>query len=100
MPIEEKRFVAPLINVKHNEEDSGLVINVDLAGASKESVDLDMNDGGFCVKAEAEGFRYKNCYMLAHDVKPDEAKAKFNSGLLIISVPFKETRRGYKVAIE
>ena len=100
MADKEKRIVVPMINVKHNEHDSGLVIDVDLAGASKESVDLDMGDGGFCVKAEAEDFRYENCYILAHNVKPDEAKAKFNSGLLTVSVPFKETRRGHKVSIE
>ena len=100
MAEEEKRVVVPAVNVKHNEDDSGLVINVDLVGASKESVDLDMGDNGFCVKAEAEDFRYENCYMLAHDIKPDEAKAKYNSGLLAVSVPFKETKRGHKVPIE
>jgi len=35
----EKRVVAPMININHNSDDSGLEIRVDLAGASKESVD-------------------------------------------------------------
>ena len=96
----DKRILVPIVNVNHNNNDTGLVINVDLAGASKDSVDLDMGDGGFCIKAEGEDFRYENCYMLAHDVKPDNAKAKFNSGLLTINVPFKETRRGHRVPIE
>jgi HSP20 family molecular chaperone IbpA len=59
-----------------------------------------MGDRGFCIKAEAEDFRYDNCYMLAHEVKPKESKAKFSSGLLTIYVPFKETSRGHKVLIE
>ena len=96
----EKRIKVPLINVNHNDNDSGLVITVDLAGAAKESVDLDMGDRGFCIKAEAEDFRYDNCYMLAHEVRPKESRAKFNSGLLTINVPFKETSRGHKVKIE
>jgi HSP20 family molecular chaperone IbpA len=100
MPEEDKRNLVPIVNVNHNSDDTGLVISVDLAGASKDSVDLDMGDGGFCIKAEGEDFRYENCYMLAHDVKPDSAKAKFNSGLLTINVPFKETRRGHRVPIE
>ena len=100
MAQEEKRIKVPLINVNHNDNDSGLVITVDLAGAAKESVDLDMGDRGFCIKAEAEDFRYDNCYMLAHEVRPKESRAKFNSGLLTINVPFKETSRGFKVAIE
>ena len=100
MAQEEKRVVAPMINVKHNEDDTGLEIRVDLAGASKESVDLDVGDKGFCIKAEAEDFRYENCYMLAHEVKREEAKAKFDSGLLKITVPFKDTLHGHKVTIE
>jgi len=97
---EEKRVVSPMINVSHNADDSGLDIRVDLAGASKDSVDLDVGDKGFCIKAEADNFRYENCYMLSHVVKPEEAKAKFTSGLLNITVPFKETWHGHKVPIE
>ena len=100
MAQEEKRVVVPIINVNHNGDDTGLEVRVDLAGASKESVDLDVGDKGFCIKAEAEDFRYENCYMLAHEVKRGEAKAKFDSGLLKITVPFKDTLHGHKVIIE
>jgi HSP20 family molecular chaperone IbpA len=100
MAHEEKQVIVPSINVKHNSDDTGLEIRVDMAGASKESVDLDVGDKGFCIKAEAEDFRYENCYMLAHEVKREEAKAKFDSGLLKITVPFKDSLHGHKVAIE
>ena len=100
MAQEEKRVVVPIINVNHNSDDTGLEIRVDMAGASKESVDLDMGEKGFCIKAEAEDFRYENCFMLAHEVKREEAKAKFDSGLLKITVPFKDTLHGHKVTIE
>ena len=100
MAEEEKRTVVPMINVNHNDDDTGLLIKVDLAGAAKESVDLDMGEKGFCIKAEGEDFRYENCYMLAHEVKANATKAKFNSGLLTIQAPFKEMRRGHKVSIE
>jgi HSP20 family molecular chaperone IbpA len=100
MAQQEKRVVVPMINVNHNSDDTGLEIRVDLAGAGKKSVDLDMGDKGFCIKAEAEDFRYDNCFMLAHEVKPDETKAKFNSGLLTIKIPFKDSVHGHKVTIE
>lgn len=100
MAQKEKRVVVPIINVNHNSDDTGLEIRVDMAGASKESVDLDVGDKGFCVKAEAEDFRYENCYMLAHEIKHKEARAKFDSGLLKITVPFRDTLHGHKVAIE
>jgi HSP20 family molecular chaperone IbpA len=100
MAEEEKRVVVPSININHNSDDTGLEIRVDLAGASRESVDLEMGNKGFCLKAEADDFRYENCFMLAHEVVGDEAKAKFKSGLLIISVPFRDRTHGHKVAIE
>lgn len=96
----EKRSLVPLVNINHNDEDTGLFIDVDLAGASKDSVDLEVGNGGFCVKAEGDDFRYESCYMLAHEVVPEEVKAKFDSGLLRIHAPFKETTKGHKVAIE
>jgi len=100
MAQDNKRVVVPMINVNHNDDDTGLEIRVDLAGAAKDSVDLDVGDKGFCIKAEAEDFRYENCYMLAHEIKRENAKAKFESGLLKIAVPFKEAWHGHKVAIE
>lgn len=96
----EKRIVVPMVSINHNDGDTGLLIDVDLAGASKESVELEMGNGGFCVKAEGEEFRYENCFMLAHEVVPEGTKARFDSGLLRIQVPFKETTRGFKVSIE
>lgn len=100
MANERKRVVVPMVNIMHDDDDSGFRIEVDLAGASKESVELDMGTAGFCVRAEADSFRYESCFMLAHEVKPQEAKAKFESGLLTVRVPFRETIHGHKVAIE
>lgn len=100
MEKEKTRVIIPRIDVAHNETDTGLKISVNLAGSVKENVDLEMGKEGFCVKAEAKSFRYETCFMLAHRVKPQEAKAKFEAGLLNIEVPFDETMHGYKVAIE
>jgi HSP20 family molecular chaperone IbpA len=97
---EEKRVIIPTINTKHNENNTGLRISVNLAGASKDTVELEMGKEGLCVKAEAEDFRYDLCFMLDHRVKAEEAKAKFEAGLMTIDVPFEETIRGHKVAIE
>lgn len=100
MEEDEKRIVVPNISVNHNDDDTGLEVRVDIAGASKESVDLDVGDEGFCIKAEAEDLRYESCYMLAHEIKREEARARFDSGLLRITVPFRNTLHGHKVAIE
>lgn len=94
-----KRNIVPVIDVHHNDDDSGLEIRVDLAGAPKDAINLDMGERGFCIEAEAEDFRYDTCFMLGHEVKNKRAKAKFESGLLKIAVPFKDTLHGHKVAI-
>jgi HSP20 family molecular chaperone IbpA len=96
----EKRVVVPIITINHNHDDTGLEIRVNLAGASKESIDLEVGNKGFCLKAEAEDFRYENCFLLAHEVVGEEAKAKFTSGLLTIRAPFRDRLQGHKVAIE
>ena len=100
MATDEKRVIAPAVSVSHNDEDRGLRIAVNLAGAPKESVELDMGKEGFCVKAEADEFRYETCFMLAHRVRGDKAQARFESGLLTIKVPFEDTLRGHRVPID
>jgi HSP20 family molecular chaperone IbpA len=100
MEQKEKRVVVPMIHTGHNEDDTGLNILVDLAGASKESVQLDMGKEGFCIKAEADDFRYESCFRLAHTVRSEEAKAKFQSGLLAIQVPLDDLMHGHRVAVE
>lgn len=100
MENEEKKVVVPTIDVDHRDDDSGLRINVNLAGASKDSLNLEMGQDGFCIKAEADDFRYHTCYMLAHKIKSEEAKAKFDSGLLTVHVPFEESMRSHRVPIE
>jgi HSP20 family molecular chaperone IbpA len=89
-----------MVDIRHDDQDAGFTIKVDLAGASKNSLHLEMGSGGFCVKGEGDDFRYENCYMLAHEVEPKKAKAKFDSGLLTIHAPFSETWRGHKVKID
>jgi len=95
----EKRILMPMVNVSHNKDDTGLRIEVDLAGARKETVDLEMGPYGFCVSAEGEDFRYESCYSMVHQVNAKKAKAKFESGLLKILVPFTESMRGHKVRV-
>ena len=99
MTKKEKRVVAPTINVSHTDGDKGLRISVNLAGATKKSLGLEMGKEGFCVKAEAKDFDYHTCYMLAHKVKAKKADAKFKSGLLTIDVPFEESMRSHEIEI-
>ena len=99
MDKDEKRVIAPAVNVAHADGDKGLRISVNLAGASKKSLGLEMGKEGFCVKAEAKDFNYHTCHMLAHKVKAKKANAKFKSGLLTVEVPFEESMRSHEIEI-
>ena len=90
----------PEVSVVHDDTDEGLEITVELPGVGKESVDLTVSKEGFCVTASREDLRYEGCFRFAHEVNSDEAKAKFDNGLLVIRVPFLEPLCGKKVAIE
>src|SRR3990170_3746390 len=93
MEHKEKRVLEPMVGVAHNDDDTGFYVEIDLAGASKNTVELDMGKNGFCITAEGDDFKYESCYTFAHEVKPDEAKAKFESGLLSIDVPLRNNPR-------
>lgn len=95
----EKRLVTPMVTVAHNKENAGLLLEIALPGATKESLDLDMGNNGFCLKAEAKDVRYDNCLTLGHEIIPEDAKARFDAGVLKVDVPSKETITGHKVAI-
>ena len=95
-----KRLATPEITVTHDYLNSELMIELDIPGADKEYVDLEMGEHGFCVKAEGKEVKYDSCATLAHEIVPQEARAKFDAGLLLISVPFREKVKGHKVSVE
>ncbi|MGQ9478029.1 MAG: Hsp20/alpha crystallin family protein [Candidatus Bipolaricaulia bacterium] len=95
-----KRLVVPVVTICHDERDEGFVIDVELPGVRKEGIHLEMGTGGLCIRAEKEDLRYEGCYVLAHPVKPEAAKARFENGLLRVRVPFKEPIKGMRVPIE
>ena len=92
--------VCPEVSVVHDEKDEGLEVTVELPGVSKENVELTVSKGGFCIEASREDTRYEGCFQFAHDVNSDETKAKFENGLLLITVPFLEPLCGKKIVID
>ncbi len=95
-----KTTMFPSVTICHDDKDEGYDIEVGLPGVKKEDVELSFWSKGFCVDGEKEDITYTGCYTLAHEVKIEEAKAKFENGLLKIKVPFKEKLRAKKVKIE
>jgi HSP20 family molecular chaperone IbpA len=90
----------PNVIVCHDEKGEGYVIDIELPGVKKENIELSFGKNGFCVTGKREDVTYTGCYYLLHEVKVEEAKAKYKSGLLRVTVPFKEILKPTKIKIE
>jgi HSP20 family molecular chaperone IbpA len=97
---ERGKLISPKITVNHQLEGNGFFIEIDLAGASKETVELELGTYGFSVKAEGEDIQYYGNFPLGYNIIPEKAKANYDNGVLHISLPVKEkTLKGSKVEI-
>jgi len=96
----EKAILSPTICAYHDEKDENLTIEVELPGVKKKDVSLNMTDEGFCVSGERADFIYRVCYSFLHEITQAEAKAKFYSGLLTITVPFQKPAKPKEITIE
>ena len=72
-----------------DEDNSKLNLEVCIPGVKKGDIKLRMHEGGFDVSAPGETVEYAGAYAFCCPVKPDEAKASYEDGLLKIEVPFK-----------
>jgi HSP20 family protein len=81
-----------------DEENSKLNLEVCIPGVKKDRIKLRMHEGGFDLSAPGETVEYAGAYAFCCPVKPDEAKASYEDGLLKIQVPFK-TPMEYEVNV-
>ena len=93
-----KATMAPTIYMDHDEK--FYYIQVEMPGVKKEDVTLEVSDQSFCVRGARNDVELLGCYILAHAVDGEKAKAKFENGLLSIEVPIKKILKGKKVTIE
>ncbi len=72
-----------------DEDNSTLNLEVCIPGVKKEQIKLRMHEGGFDISAPAETVEYAGAYSFCFPVRPGEAHASYQAGLLKIVVPFK-----------
>jgi HSP20 family molecular chaperone IbpA len=90
--------VLPTACFYHDEE--RYTVEIELPGADKKDINLEVADTALCVKAPRNDMDYFGCWVFAHAVKPKDAKASFKDGLLTITVPLAKPLKGVKVQIE
>ena len=70
-------------------------------GVDKKDISLEMRRDSFCISApRGEDKEYSSCFSLAHEVLPEKAEAKYESGLLRIFVPIKEWDHRVNVTVQ
>ena len=87
------------VTICPDSDNSGLVISASLPGVDKKNVKLNMKSDSFCLAGEREDLRYDCCYELPCDVNEKKSDARFDNGLLTVSVPYKKVSRGKAITI-
>jgi HSP20 family protein len=93
-----KPALTPCVCFDHDVENYH--IQVELPGVKKEDIELSVSEQSFCVRGLREDIDLIACYYLAHRVNEDKAEAKYENGLLDVTIPLKKPLKGKKISIE
>ena len=97
----QKSKVSPAVCSFVDENHTRLTVEIAIPGVPKETINLKMHDDSLSLIAPREDFVYVTTLSFCCPVKPEEAKAKYENGLLIINVPFKDLMEdALKIPIE
>jgi HSP20 family molecular chaperone IbpA len=98
---ENRIRVAPSTVAYADAEKDRLVVEFAIPGAPTETIDLKILPDSVHLTAPARDIEYVSALALAWPVKPDQAEAIYEHGLLRIEVPFKDPMEdAVKVAIK
>lgn len=87
------------VSICPNDDNSGLVISANLPGVAKKDIRLNMTPDGMCLTGEREDLKYDCCYLLPCAVNEKKSDARFDNGLLTVTVPYKRSSRGRSITI-
>lgn len=91
-------FTSSIINEKDNE----LNITAEMPGIGKDDIEVNATENEVVIKAESGGRKYYKKVNIPAQVDPDSAKAKYNNGVLEVTLRLKEPpqTKGKKIDIE
>lgn len=91
-------FTSSIVDEKSNEFN----ITAEMPGIKKEDIELNATESEVVIKADSEGRKYFKSVNTPCPVEPDSARAKYNNGVLEVTLKLKEFRKpkGKTVKIE
>ena len=91
-------FASSIINEKDNE----LNITAEMPGIEKNDIEVNATESEIVIKAEGSGRKYYKSIAAPSSVDPDSARAKYNNGVLEVTLRLKESNKpkGKKIDIE
>jgi HSP20 family protein len=108
-----KRVVMPVVNI--NETQNEVVIEAEMTGLSKDDISLDIKGDELTLKGirkecdvpsgytafyrERCPFEYARTFILGEEVKREGINAKYESGILKVTIPKSEKARPRKIEI-
>ena len=91
--------LTPCTCFSHDDQGGRLKIEVEMPGANKTDISLEMRKNSFCVSAPRGDNHYSGCFRLTHEVEPDKAEAKYENGLLRVFAPIKDWEKKSKIMV-
>jgi HSP20 family protein len=91
-------YISSIMDEKNNE----LNITAEMPGIRREDIELNATENEVVIKADSEGRKYYKSVNTPCPVDPESAKAKYNNGVLEVTLKFKENHKpkGKTVKIE
>lgn len=106
-----ERYIRPAVNILEDEE--GLVITADIPGASKESLDVNVEKGiltisapaqhtvpGTSVYREFELANYYRQFTIPESLDHEKARADYVNGILTLRVPKAEVAKPKRIEVQ
>lgn len=97
---EENAMIEPFTSSIVDEKNNELNITSEMPGIKKEDIRVDATESEVTIKVEAQGRRYHKSIKTPCLIDRGSAKAKYNNGVLEVTLKLKEPYKGKQVKIE